>query len=284
MTTHDTYMEEIEGDSNLVQSAAALGTVLAGPTVITPEDAGKPHVFVVPDGYKVKTETFEEHGARPARAKGRTIVVRDEDSLIALAKRTGPHPVVYADPVNQSIVCILNDDVTEDTPGWRDSRVSVELVQTGEWQAWVANNGKFLPQAAFADFIEDHYRTIVHPSAADMLEIAQSLEASTGLRVKSSVRLRDGQRKIVYEEDTTARAGFDGELTIPEEIAVELVPWRGRDDVPIPLTARLRFRTGGGNVTMCYIINDLDRAIERAFGDITAKITDAGIEVITGRP
>lgn len=280
----DTYNElsEISGDT--VTQLAGLGAAITDPHVVEPNEAGKPHVFVVPDGYKITTETFEKYGARPARAKGREITVRSEDSLIAIAKAQGPQPRVYADPVTQSIVCILNDDADDETAGWRDNRVTIGLVQTSEWKAWMENNGKLLPQAAFAEFIEDHYGTIAHPTAADMLEIAQSLEASVGLRVKSSQRLRTGERKLVYEEEQTARAGFDGDLTIPEEIEVALVPWRGRGDVPIPMTARLRFRTTGGNVTMGYKLVNLDSVVEAAFQEIVDAIVAADIEVITGKP
>lgn len=277
----ETFTETLGEGS--VTAIADLAVAASEPYVVD-SHAGFPHAFLVPDGSSLVVKTFEEHADRPARAKGRAVMVRDEGSLTDLAKALGPNPRVYADPVTQSIVCILNDDENADLHGWRDSRITVELVQTAEWSAWMENNGKLLPQAAFAEFIEDHYGTILNPSAADMLEIAQSLEASTGLRVKSSQRLRDGQRKLVYEEETQARAGFDGELTIPEQLEIALVPWRGRGDVPIPMIARLRFRTAGGNVTMGYKIVDLERTIERAFQDIVTTITDAGIEVITGKP
>lgn len=283
----DTYnhLDVLSDDAgDAVTQIAGMGAAISDPHVVESTEAGKPHVFVVPDGYKVKTETFEEYAARPARASNRAITVRGEDSLITIAKAQGQLPRVYADPVTQSIVCVLNDDEHNEIPGWRDNRVTVALVQTREWQAWMANNGKLLPQAEFAEFIEDHYGTILSPSAADMLEIAQSLEASVGLRVKSSQRLRTGERKLVYEEEQTARAGFDGELTIPEELDIALVPWRGRGDIPIPMRARLRFRTTGGNVSMGYKIIDLEKTIEAAFAEITSAIEAADIEVITGTP
>lgn len=282
MSTNTTFTEEY-GDGITVTAIADLAVAASEPYVVEPDTGGKPHAFVIPDGHTLHVEDFGKYGARPARSVSH-VTVRDEGSLIALCRDLGTRPRVYADPVNQAIVAILNDDEDPGTAGWRDNRVTIQLVQTEEWKAWIAKNGELMPQREFAEFIEDHFRAIVNPDAATMLEIAQSLEATSHLRVKSSQRLRDGQRKLVYEEDTQARAGAEGDLEVPETLEIALVPWRGRGDTRIPMTARLRFRTTGGNVTMGYKLVDLEGIVEEAFREITDAITAAGIEVITGKP
>lgn len=278
----DEFEGELVGHSH-VTDVAALAFMAKEPHVVQPGDYGKPHAFVVPAGCDVVVDDFSERLPRPERGTPGTRVVRDEKDLIKLAEEIGEHPVVYADPVTQSVVCVLNDDVDEATPGWRDQRVQLGLVETDEWKAWKKANGSMMPQSEFAEFIEDWRRTISNPDDATMLEIAQTLHATSNVRAKSARRLRDGQRKIEWDEDTTTTAGEDGKVEIPEVFEIAVVPWKGRDVTPLRMTARLRIRLNGGNVMLGFKLNDVDARMEEAFNSLLEPIRDK-LDVVSGTP
>ncbi|HMM95285.1 DUF2303 family protein [Phycicoccus sp.] len=278
----DEFESELVGQSN-VTDVAALAFMAKEPTIADPQDYGKPHAFVVPAGCELVIDDFADRKPRPDRGTPGTRVVRDEKDLIKLAEDLGEHPVVYADPVTQSVVCVLNDDVDEATPGWRDQRVQLGLVETDEWKAWKSANNNLMTQADFAEFIEDWRRTIVNPDDATMLEIAQTLHATSHVRAKSARRLRDGQRKIEWDEDTTTTAGEDGKVEIPEVFEIAVVPWKGRDVTPLRMTARLRIRLNGGNVMLGFKLNDVDARMEEAFNSLLDPVRDK-LTVVSGTP
>lgn len=278
----DVYSMELAGGGSVAQ-IADIALAGAGPTVIQGEDLGKAHAFLVPQGYQLTVKDFAEYLPTPRRAAGRRRVVRDEKDLVRLCEELGAHPTVYADPVTRSVVAILNDDVDKDSPGWRDDTITLGLVETEEWKAWKAANGELFPQEAFAEFIEDWRRTVVDPDDATMLEIAQTLHATVGVKAKSSRRLRDGNRQVQWEESTTTTAGDDGKVEIPEVFTVALVPWKGRDVTPIKMQARLRIRLNGGNVLLGFKLVDVDARMDEAFEALLAPIRDS-LPVVMGTP
>lgn len=237
--------------------------------------------FVLPDNSRVHLVDTEEFEGAPRRPAGRTLTVRDEASLIALCAELGTRVRVYADPVARVLTAVLNDDVDGSTPGWRDLRVTLGLVHTVEWKRWTDHDGKLLPQREFAEHIEECLSDIVEPVGADMLEIAQTLEATTRANFRSSVRLTDGQRQFLYNEDTSASAGQSGELVIPETFVLALRPWKGRGG-RFRVEARLRYRVTDEGLRLGYRLIDIDKILDAAFQEILDEITAHELDVIIG--
>lgn len=280
------------------QAVIDVAVASADPTLL---EAGTCATVVVPAGGSVAIidRDTDEHRRRAGQSPGRSVagvtVVRDEQSLITLVKRWPDWPntaVTYADPVDRSVTAVLNDDWDVegedsggDVYGWRDRRVRLALTHTPEWLRWANLDRKMLPQQAFAEHIEDSLEEIRNPTAADMLELSQTLVATIGVNFRSQTRLRDGNRQFTYEENTEGAAGRAGDMTIPEEFELGLVPWQGRDAQPWIVRARLRYRITPQGLSIGFVLVDVERLLRQAFEEsVVAPLVAADLTVVHGTP
>jgi uncharacterized protein YfdQ (DUF2303 family) len=181
--------------------------------------------------------TGPQYMDEPSRKVG-TTTVRDAISFGAyFEKHADANSEVYANADALTITAVL-DAHTPDAARWEAHNLRLQLRLTDAWRAWVSNDGELLPQADFAEFLEDRLPDILEPSAAEMLEIAQSIQASTKAEFKSGTRLSSGERQFQFVETVTAKAGQKGQLTIPERFTIGLVPFEGAEGYK--LGARLR--------------------------------------------
>lgn len=103
-----------------------------------------------------------------------------------------------------------------------------------------------------------------------MLEIAQSIEATSSGQFESKQRLQDGQVALRYSQQVEARAGTKGDLTIPETFTVALRCYEGID--PVDITARLRYRIREGQLAIGYRLERLDDVKDKAFADVVDAV------------
>lgn len=210
---------------------------------------------VIPDGYRIeKTDlsTPEKDQARPDQRRG-TLTADDLDSLLGLlAKHASPDVEVYANEASGSITALLDAgspvDTTDGTvaaTSWYDWRAALTLRPDADWQAWTGIDGRLLDQATFAEFLEQQAHTVVTPTYADLLEVAQSIEVHANTRFKSAARTSSGERTFIVDEEHQAKAGRTGTLKIPNEITVRLKPWVDGDRQDVRVLFRYRLNAGG---------------------------------------
>jgi uncharacterized protein YfdQ (DUF2303 family) len=228
-------------------------------------------------------EDLERYDSQPRRKRGR-VTVTDTASLIAYVNKheASDATELYAAWDPGRIEAVLNGhNPTE--PGWGDHRVTLALQPTPGWQRWLASDGQLLTQTAFAEHIEDSLPEIVEPAAATMLEIAQTFQATTSVAFRSGQRLQTGETQLRYEEQTDAKAGAQGDITIPETFTIALAPWEGCD--PYRVTVRLRYRIGNGDLKLAYRLDRPEDVRRAAFADITAAVAEAtGYTSLAGSP
>jgi uncharacterized protein YfdQ (DUF2303 family) len=246
-------------------------------------EVGKLHAFHTPQGVKTVDLTGPEHTGQPPRKSG-TTTVRDAASFMAyFAKHADPDTEVYADAERLTITAVL-DAHQAGAPRWSGHRLTLALRTTDAWKQWLEYDGRLAEQDTFANFLEDHLPELLEPSAADMLEIAQSIQAATKVDFQSATRLSSGQRQFSFVENTTAKAGQKGQLTIPEMFIVGLIPFEGSDGYR--LTARFRYRiTRENGLLLGYKLERPGDTLRTAFGDVVNRI-DGDIEqpVMNGTP
>jgi uncharacterized protein YfdQ (DUF2303 family) len=123
----------------------------------------------------------------------------------------------------------------------------------------------------------------VKPAGADLLELAQTFQATTKVEFRESKQLASGQRQFQYVEETDARGGQRGELTIPKEFELGIAPFEGCD--PYRVIARLRYRLRDGKLSIGYVL-DNPRDVERqAFRDVVETLSEAcSLPALYGRP
>lgn len=266
--------------SRIAGEMIALSTAAVAP--ITKGDA---HFMVVPNNCQHIdiTQTVEKARPSPSRKRG-TIHVKDLDSLLmAISDNDGPSTYVFADPDSTTITAVFNDTRAKEG-GWRDHRATYKAEHTPEFLRWIANNGqgKAKGQSEFAEFIEDNLADI-QDNAQQLLEVATTIEATSGIEFKSSKRLENGQVQLTYNEVIDARAGSSGSLSIPKEFTLGLRIFKNGEGYK--LKARLKYRLNGGLVKFWYELDRPERAVEDAFAGYVAKVRELhGNKLLIGSP
>jgi uncharacterized protein YfdQ (DUF2303 family) len=279
--------------STEAEVVGAYAQAAAAPTQIDPS---KVYSLTVPDGAASAVIDLEHLHAYPRRASG-TVILRDGASFIAYLRRhagrnvtateddpdgDGTYPFLYADQKSGRVTAVFNDDIVE-AAGWRDHRAELRLEPTPEWQHWSANNGKLMSQDAFAEHIQAGLSEIVTPTAAEMLELAESFAATNTCNFRSSHRLASGQRELVYAEKVEASAGGSKKMPIPDTFALGIAPWTGTDR--FKLEAWLRYRINDGRLVLGYTLIRPHEVLISAFEQVTGQISDGtGGHVLNGQP
>lgn len=270
----------LEARADGVQAVIDVAQAAAGPHELEP---GAVHVVALGNGqHKVIDLTAEEYRDAPSRKRGVT-TVRDVASFLAyFDKHADEDSEVYADVQQRRITAVL-DAHTADDARWGGHRLVLALRHTDAWAAWTDADGKLMMQAAFAEFIDDNLADLVEPDSATMLEIAESFSATTKAEFQSSTRLASGERKFGYVEDTQAKAGARGDITIPATLKLALRPFEGSE--PYAVTAKFRYRLEKTELRLGIKLERPGDVLAAAFEDVRTLI-DNGVEppVLNGSP
>lgn len=226
---------------------------------------------------------LEKYAPAPSRKRG-GVNVHTPAGLITYANRhmDPSASTLWHDPARGQICVVLNDHVhTAAQPGWGDHRVTLNLRRSERWKAWVELSEKPMTQTAFAEFLEEHVADIVEPDGAALLEVARSLQVTTGAKFRSARSLHSGETQLVYEEEVEARAGKGGDITVPRNFAVALEPWEGSP--PWRVDGRFFYRAKEGMLAVGYKLLRLAEIARDASDAIASSIHDAlDLPVIEG--
>jgi uncharacterized protein YfdQ (DUF2303 family) len=260
----------------LAEQLAALACAAA-----TPVNVGGAHFVTVPERFTHKEITDAVEKAQPApNRKHGVVAVKDVPSLCAYMKdqAAAAGAYVFADPDARTITAVFNDHRA--AAGWRDHRATFKAEYTPEFDTWLRNNKQPKDQAAFAEFIEDNFADIAEPAAHLLLEVATTIQATTGINFSSAKRLQDGQTQLAYTENIEARAGAGGGLTIPKEFTLGLRIFKNGGGYKVK--ARLKYRLNSGAVKFWYELDRPERSVEDAFGGYVEEVRGTGYAVLLG--
>lgn len=264
--------------------AQAIVDVTLASAAPTPLEEGARYAVVVPDGGEVRVidPVEDKHLSAPRRVVG-TSTVYDVESLKFLwDKHAVATSELFADDKSHTITAVLNADVgAGEAAGFRDHRVVFQSMLTPAWRVWLALDGQMVDQHTFAEHIEDRSVDVIEPTAAQMLELASTFEATTKVEFKEATNLGSGQKALRYEETVAARAGQTGEVTIPTTFVVALQPFEGGD--AYRLTARFRYRISGGRLALGFKFERPEDVLRQAFTDRMDAVGEAtGQTVLRG--
>jgi len=172
---------------------------------------------------------------------------------------------VWANIDSGTVTAVL-DDHTNYQPGWRSHTVRLDLQDDPDWVAWNKLDGKLVSQQYFAEFLEQQLHTIISPPAADIYEVATSLQAKRSVSFRSGVKTKSGDIQFTYDEETTAKGRTEGQVEIPDEFTLRLAPFAYA--TPVELTAKLRYRITEGELQIGYkLLRPLEVRRERVLDD-----------------
>lgn len=272
-------MSHFDEDGSAVGAIATLAA--AG---LEPRQIDQTHWLTLPPDYRHHniTDEVEKALAAPHRKRG-AVALASVASLITYAKDQAAQATgyLYADMDTRTITAVFNDQ--KDGPGWTDHRASFTAALTPEAKRWLDRNASHFTQAEFAEFIEDNFADLQGADAQNLLTVATTISATSGINFSSAKRLQDGQTQLVYTENIEAKAGAQGEVKIPQTFTLGLRLFKG-DPAGYKLMARLKYRLHSGNVKFWYELDRPERAIEDAFAAYVKKASDeSGYTVLDGK-
>lgn len=246
-------------------------------------ETGKVYTIGSGQQQKLIDLTGDQYRDRPARTTG-TVQVSDVDSLHHYWQIfADDRAQVYADRDAQRLIAVL-DHADSMSTDWGKHRIVLQLRQSEAWAAWAGRDNKLTAQADFAEFLEDNRADIFDPASADLLEIAQSLQATTNASFKSGYKLVNGQKQLTYTETVSATAGENGTLAIPEVFTLRLPVYRGAD-VADEVIARLRYRIGNGQLVIGFKLYRPADVVDAAFNGVVQLVAEKiGRPVLRGTP
>jgi uncharacterized protein YfdQ (DUF2303 family) len=275
-------LKSIPATAEALQVSEQLLTLSAA--ALRPTEVSGAHFVLVPPGYSQQniTEAIEKAQAAPTRKRG-TVAIKDVPSLLAYLadQKAATTGYVYADSDSRTITAVFND--LREGAGWRDHRAQFTAEYTPEFQRWLKNNGagNAKAQGDFAEFIEDSIADIAAPFAQQLLDVATTIQATSGIEFKSARRLQDGQTQLQYVENIDARAGADGNVSIPKEFTLGMRIFK--NGAGYLLKARLKYRLTGGAVRFWYELDRPERAVEDAFTGYVNEVREkSGYTVLIG--
>lgn len=259
---------------------ATLASLDRGPSLL-PEDLSPDKRYVaLPLGTKI--EALPRDLSAPPRVEADRNL-HDEASFIAyvVAERIVGRSTIYClRNVNSGVMtftCIIDDQHT-DVPSHCSHTANFMAHRSPEVETWLANTGRQKKQGEFAMWLEDVAGDIFaqndtrrSPSGAEMLQMAQSLEFSADLRLRSVMRNRDGGIDLQYI--SADDAGTEERMRIFERFAISIPIYRGAENWVIE--ARLRYRRQDAQVIFWYDLDRPDRAIEAAGDAMIQRIREA---------
>lgn len=225
----------------------------------------------------------EAGAATPYRKRG-TVLVFDAASFnrIIADNSDAGNAVIYIDrdPAKPAISAVLNGH-SDEGPGWGDFRVHLTPRPTPQWTKWRGIDGKMLPQAEFAEFIEDNLADIVDPPGAQALEIASHLEATRSASFKSAIRLNSGAVQLQNLEDLDAKVG-PGRIEVPTLFKLALAPFQG---IPAyAVEARFRYRIADGRLLLGLKLQRIEDVMRAVLDDIVGQIDAPSAAIVEGIP
>jgi uncharacterized protein YfdQ (DUF2303 family) len=260
---------------NIAQTVAAL---TAKPEIHGRTDASRPYMLAPSSnslGNMQWTAQSLDCYAEPRRKDTRTF--SDANSLIAYVNRfKTPQTQIFAEKENGKVSAIIDylgesKDAETAKKGATFEHVANLLCKTSEeFEGWSKIARKYIPQSAFAEFLDEHYAEVSEPPGVELREIALTLETEIGSSFKSATRMRDGTGAQSWSVNMTTKAGATGQLEVPEKITLRIPLFEG--GTYLDLDARLRIRVTDGEASFIILPNKWQEVRRIAFADLCEEI------------
>lgn len=208
----------------------------------------------------------------PYRAKGDRTVTELDSFLDELDRRklTEEEGTLWGSSKRGVLFAVYNDH-TGDTPGWRDDRLVLQLTPDEDWQKWHQLSGTFHNQNTFGDHVEELLHTVKRPDQAELLEVIDSIRASTSGEFESRITRANGARQLVYKVEHDVKAGRTGQLEIPETITLTLRPWEGHPET-YDVDAWFRTNIKDGALTLSIKLKPTRQIIRTAWAKVVSCV------------
>ena len=260
-TNNKDLLQSIGVSAEALTRSFQLGVMASVPTLAT--DDAVPYIVIPNDAKIVSLEHQVFHGYRefPFRKQAQ-VKLDDAGSFIKyFTDHCEEDSAIFASKEKQTITGIIDyhGRGPEKKPRWKQHQVHMTVKRTSEWSTWLTQSGTKFGQEEFAEFVEDNAPDFVTPTAADMLELATTMKASSEANMESAVRLTNGTFKFAWNEVVSGKFGAH-ETECPEWFTIRIAIYEGM--TPQEIRCRMRFRLANKQLRIWYDILRAE-AIER---------------------
>lgn len=220
----------------------------------------------------------EAPNAFPPRTAAMRIVT-DTASLLAEVERRplmGGQSTVWSNRTAGKVT-VVYDDLPQDADDRytdRGDRLMLQFVPDPDWAILRKSaDGAFHGQDEFGDLIESAGHLITSHPAADLMEMIDSIRASSNGAFESRIRRDTGAQHLTYSEEVSVKVGSSARaLEVPREITLTARPF---EDYPqVSVTCWLRLRINGGQLHLGLFPQPYDHLIRAAWTQITRELSE----------
>lgn len=238
------------------------------------------------NGLEVEAIETEDLRSNPHRVAGTRIVSELSSFLAEIERRplTPNEGTLWGNADRGQIHAIYNEHSSDGTvAGWRDDQLQLKLKADADWSRWHEISGKYYSQVEFGDLVEDLLHTVESPDQAELLEVIDSIRASSSGEFNSAIERANGGQKVTYNNEVATKAGRTGQLEVPQIIQLRLVPWEGHDTA-YTVDAYFRIRINNGHLQLAVKLKPTRRLVREAWEDVTNKVTAATSTPVYAQP
>lgn len=231
----------------------------------------------------LETKVIDLVGEAPDAYLPRTVAPRtvtDQASFLAEATR---RPLiegistVWANRKAGSVTVVYDElDGIANPVGYtrRADRLELRFIRSEDWKLFTtAADRAFHSQDAFGDLLQSVGHLITSHSAADLLEVVDSIRATSTGSFESRINRANGSQTLSYSEEVNATAGRHGQLEVPRGVEFRVSPF---EDYPeFDISADLRLRVSGGKLAIGLFPEPFDHKIRDSWLDVTSSLSQA---------
>ena len=164
------------------------------------------------------------------------------------------------------------------SPQALDHSASWDVGYSEEFKTWDAFNGKFRSQEEAIRFFEENLQDILKPDGASMLELVKDFSSEKVTNFQSSRRLDNGDRHLVYvEQSTNAKMS----LPVPTKLTLSLPIYVGEE--PTTFEAFFRTRINNGALAIGIEFHRIEAVKIAAFEMAATRVAElTGLDVFYG--
>lgn len=219
------------------------------------------------------------HAAFPPRAPERRTVTDTASFLSEVARRPLLQGLstVWGNRDKGQVSVIYNELPADATADYtrRSDVLALQFVADPDWATlFNAADGRFHSQLEFGDLIEQAGHLITSHPAAEIVEIVDSVRASSKGAFESNIKRATGSVNLTYSEEVSAKAGTaTRQLEVPREITLSARPF---EDYPlIEIRCWLRINVSQGQLGLGLFPQPYQHLVRDAWTHKTGELAEA---------
>lgn len=175
-----------------------------------------------------------------------------------------------------TVTAIYDELYTDATAEYtrRADAVVLQFVPDPDWATLLtAADGEYHGQEEFGDLVEQAGHLIVSHPAAELIEIIDSIRASSKGSFESTIKRATGSQTLSYSEEVNTTAGsVTRPLEVPREITLSARPF---EDYPrVDVTCWLRLRITQGRLYLALIPKPYSHLVRDAWTQVTSDLAE----------